>query len=127
MNRRTFFVNLASLIGVAAISSLGGKALAERKRGGSAPAAGGAPAIKLLDPNSAAAKGVNYSEVHSSVKEASLKVARQGVPFEKQNCKGCGFYSNPQPLDGKEVGNCQIFPGLCVKSDAWCSTWNKKA
>ena len=127
MNRRTFFVNLASLVGVAAISSLAGKALAERKRGGADPAAGGAGAVKLLDPNSQPAKAVNYVENHASIKEASLKMARGGVPFEKQFCKGCSFYSNPQTLNGKEVGNCQIFTGQCVKNDAWCSTWNKKA
>ena len=126
MNRRSFFVNLMSLAGLAAVSSWSSNVLAERKRGGAAPAAG-AGETPLVDPKSATAKAVGYAENKSDIKEASLKVERQGVAFEKQNCKACGFYSNPKSQGGGEVGNCQIFSGQVVKSGAWCSSWNKKA
>ncbi len=125
MNRRSFFVNLTSLLGLVAVSSWSGNVLAERKRGGAAPAAGGA--AKLVDPQSSTAKAVNYVEKKSDVKEANLKVERQGVIFEKQACNGCGFYSNPKTQGGGEVGSCQIFSGQVVKANAWCSSWNKKA
>ena len=131
MNRRNFFFNLASLAGIMALSSLGGRALAERKRGGAAPAAGAtggtADAVKLVDPKGPAAKAVNYVENKTEVKEAHLKAERQGVTFEKQNCKNCGYYSNPRAKGSAEVGSCTVFSGQVVKSDAWCSTWNKKA
>ncbi len=128
MNRRTFFVNLTSLLGLVAVSSWSGNVLAERKRGGAAPAAGaGGGEAKLVDPQSATAKAVNYAEKKSDVKDASLKVERQGVAFEKQACNGCGFYSNPKAQGGGEVGSCQIFSGQVVKANAWCASWNKKA
>ena len=131
MNRRNFFFNLASLAGIMTLSSLGGRALAERKRGGAAPAAGTtggtAGAVKLVDPKDSAAKAVNYVENKTEVKEAHLKAERQGVAFEKQNCKNCGFYSNPKGSGDAEVGSCTIFSGQVVKANAWCSTWNKKA
>jgi hypothetical protein len=61
------------------------------------------------------------------VKDKALKVERSGVPFEKQMCNGCGFYTKVGNKNGKEVGKCQIFPGQLVESTAWCSSWNKKA
>ncbi len=120
MNRRNFFFNLASLAGIMALSSWCGRALAERKRGGTAGA------VKLVDPKDSAARAVNYVENKNEIKEAHLKTERQGVTFEKQNCKNCGFYSNPKGSGDAEVGSCTIFSGQVVKANAWCSTWNKK-
>ena len=128
MNRRNFFVNLTSFLGLVAVSSWSGRALAERKRGGAAPAAGGAGGdAKLVDPQTPTAKAVNYMEKKSEIKDANLKAERQGVSFEKQACNNCGFYSNPKTQGGGEVGSCQIFSGQVVKANAWCSSWNKKA
>jgi hypothetical protein len=125
MNRRTFFERLVVLAGATSVLGWNSVASAERKRGGGGDAK--VDAIKIVDPNSPAAKGLQYTENKATIKDATLKVERQGVAFEKQNCANCGFYSNPTKHNGQAVGACQIFPGQHVKANAWCQTWNKKA
>jgi hypothetical protein len=130
MNRRSFLQSLAAVVGVLTFSKLG--QAEERKRGGGAPVAGGtsgsaAGGDKMVDPASPAAKAVHYTENKSTIKDASLKTERQGVKFDQQFCKGCGFFSNPGKVNGKDAGSCQIFAGQKVNANGWCSSWNKKA
>ena len=131
-NRRTFLSSLVQLLGLTAVGSFFPiLAQAERKRGGgdsAAPAAGGAKelAFPLVEPGKGAAAAVSYVEDHKKVKK-ELQTERQGVKFDAQNCANCGFYKKVGDKSGKEVGTCQIFPGSLVKSNAWCSSWNKRA
>ncbi len=125
MNRRTFFERLVVLAGATSILGWKSIASAERKRGGGGDAK--ADAVKMVDPASPAGKAVNYTENKATVKDATLKVERQGVSFDKQLCSNCGFYNTPKKHNGQDIGGCQIFPGQHVKANAWCSTWNKKA
>jgi hypothetical protein len=132
-SRRRFFVIAGQMLGLATIAPLlfGSRVFAEEKRrarpsaGG---AAGGADAeLTMVEPGKGAAGAVNYQFKHSDVKEAALKVDRGGLPFEKQFCNNCNFYTKHSTKNGEEVGKCQIFPNQLVKSTAWCSSWNKKA
>jgi hypothetical protein len=130
MNRRVFFANLASLVGLMAVSSWGSSVLAERKRGGGNPPAGGAGAggdVTMVDPKSQMAVAVHYTENKSAIKDSALKQERSGVPFEKQKCKDCQFFSDPKQHNGGEVGKCSVLGNNYVKADAWCTTWSKKA
>lgn len=126
MNRRDFFQRFAVLLGALSITGWGAMASAERKRGGGG-AAGGDSGVKMVDPKSAPAKAVNYVEKRADIKDAKLKTDRQGLSFDKQSCKNCGFYLNPKQHNGSEIGGCQIFAGQHVKAEGWCSSWNKKA
>jgi hypothetical protein len=136
-SRRRFFVHMGQMIGLAAIAPalFGSKVFAEERRrarpaeGGAAPAAGGGGdlALPMVEPGKGAATAVNYHLKHADVKDAAVKVERSGVPFEKQFCTGCGFYTKVGNKDGGEVGKCQIFPNQLVKGSAWCASWNKKA
>jgi len=124
MNRRSFFGQLAALVGLVAFSSITEKAFGQRKRGGGKKADDAK--IKMVDPNSGLAKNVHYKENKASV-DAKLKIDRGGVKFANQNCANCSFYGKPTKHNGKDVGTCTIFPGEHVYADAWCQTWNKKA
>lgn len=132
-SRRRFFIHMGQMLGLAAIAPalFSSKVFAEEKRrarpseGGAA--AGGDAGLTMVEPGKGAAVAVNYHYKHSDVKDAALKVERGGVPFEKQFCTGCGFYTKNGTKNGEEVGKCQIFPNQLVKGTAWCSSWNKKA
>lgn len=131
ITRRGFFKVVGSVFSLGLVGSL--VQAEERRR--ARPAAGGAaagaasgplswPLVDLKDP---AAQAMNYAEKHADVKKADLKVARQDVAFEKQFCNNCSFYKEVGDKDGGKVGSCTIFANKLVKSEAWCSSWNKKA
>jgi hypothetical protein len=137
-SRRQFFTHAASLLGLAVMAPalFGSQAFAEERRrargegGAAAPGAaagGGDLGLPMVEPGKGPAAAVNYSLKHADVKDKALKVDRGGVPFEKQMCHSCSFYTKAGDKAGKEVGKCQIFAGQLVESTAWCSTWNKKA
>lgn len=132
-SRRRFFMQVGQMLGLAIIAPalFGSQVFAEEKRRarpseGAAPAAAGGD-LPMVEPGKGAAAAVNYVHKHSDIKDASLKVARGGLPFEKQVCTNCSFYTKHGIKNGEEVGKCQIFPGQLVRGSAWCSTWNKKA
>lgn len=133
-SRRAFFTQVGQIIGLAVVAPalFRSKAFAEEQRrrsrdAGNAAGGGADLSLPLVEPGKGAAAAVSYSFKKSDVKDAALKIARSGVPFEKQACSGCGFYTKVGMKDGQEVGKCQIFAGQLVKSTAWCSSWNKKA
>lgn len=120
MNRRGFFSFVAKTAGIAVVAPtvltavFSNSALAQKKRGGDAPAAGGA--MPMVDPNDAVAKAVKYVE---DAKKA---------PDSKGNlCSTCGFYAKKETRNGKEAGTCTIFAGKLVYGPGWCASWNKKA
>jgi hypothetical protein len=126
-SRRDFF----KFFGLAAFSlgtALLSKAFPARgeerraRRGG----AGGAE-LALVKPGVGMAASVNYVEKHSDVKDAKLKVVRQGVPFEKQFCNNCVLYTKQGERNGKEVGLCTLFANQVVKGEGWCTSWAKKS
>ena len=126
-SRREFF-KLSTL----AVVSMGAAVLAKalpafgeerrRPRGGQ----GADAELPLVKPGSGMAASVNYVEKHSDLKDAKLKVTRQGVPFEKQFCNNCVLYTKQGQRNGKEVGLCTLFAKQVVKGEGWCSSWAKK-
>ncbi len=98
----------------------------ERRRGG---AAGGtaAGAKTLVKPGEGMAASLNYVEKNSEVKNPSLKVERQGMPFAQQTCANCMFYTADGKIGADDVGKCTIFSNQYVKGAGWCSSWAKKA
>ena len=125
MNRRSFLQSVLFTVGtVSFLSTLNAE---ERRRGGSAAAAGPV----LVDPKDPAAKAVNYVEEHSQIKDKALQGDRLGVKFKDQNCANCVFYVTAQEstLGGKKVAPCQMpfAAKKVVLEKAWCSTWAKKA
>jgi hypothetical protein len=136
-SRRQFFTQVGTLVGVAVMAPalFSANAFAEERRkraeGGAAPAGGAAAGgdlnLPMVEPGKGQAAAVNYTLKHADVKDPALKVERGGVPFEKQHCSGCSFYTKAGNKNGKEVGKCTIFAGNLVESTAWCSTWTKKA
>lgn len=138
-SRRQFFTQAGTLVGLAVIapSLFGSSAFAEEKRR-SRPAAGGAPAtggaggdlnLPMVEPGKGVAAPVNYVLKHADLKDAAVKknAEAKGLPFEKQFCHNCSFYTKAGDKNGKEVGKCTIFPNQLVEGTAWCSTWTKKA
>ncbi len=127
MNRRSFFGSLAVATGVALILPL--IANAERKRGGTAAAAGAG--LKLVDPKDGQAKAVSYVHNHSEIKDKALMTDRAGVKFADQSCKNCAFYTGDKEttVDGKKAAPCQMpfASGKVVATAGWCTTWAKKA
>ncbi len=61
----------------------------------------------MVDPESAQAKGLQYTE--ASDKEAA--------------CAGCALYA---AVDGKDHGKCIIFSGQLVPAGGWCSAFQAK-
>lgn len=116
MLRRDFFRSMVSGLVLLA----GSKLFAEEKRRGGG--AGGAGKLEMVNPNDAAAKAVNYTANKSEIKKKELQMDRQGVPFAKQFCNSCGFYT----ADGAN-GKCTIFPNKLVAGQGWCASWNKKS
>lgn len=120
-SRRNFFITAAGVLSFGLVSSVVNAEERRRAR----PAAGGdakAGAAPMVDPKDPQAQVMNYVEKHADLKKPELKTDRQGVKFEAQHCANCSFY---KATDAK-VGSCTLFPGKLVKSEAWCSTWNKK-
>ncbi|MEK2645331.1 high-potential iron-sulfur protein [Bdellovibrio sp. BCCA] len=120
MNRRGFFSTMAKIAGVTFVapavltSVFSSQAQAQKKRGGGAPAAGGA--MPMVDPNDSVAKAVKYIEDHKKSPEA-----------KGNHCATCGFYAKKETRNGQEAGTCTIFAGKLVYANAWCASWNKKA
>ena len=131
-SRRQFFVGAVSLLSFGLLSSVVNAEEKRRSRPAAGAAAGGAAASgpladPMVDPKDPTAQAMSYVEKKSDLKKAELKVERQGVSFDKQQCSGCGFYKEVGTKDGGKVGTCTIFSGKLVKAEAWCSSWNKKA
>lgn len=122
-NRRLFIQKIAVLTGM---SLIGVKALAESRKKAAPAAAAGADA-PLCEPGKGMAGGMNYQHKHSEVKDAKLKVDRSGVPFDKQFCHSCTFFTAGGKIGADAVGKCSVISGCSVKADGWCSTWAKKA
>ncbi len=132
VSRRAFFTQVTGALAVGAlVKTFPSTALAQTKRGarpGSDKGAGSGPlSFPLQDLNNPTAKAVNYVEDHANLKDAKLKIDRQGVKFEDQFCNNCSFYKEVGEKEGSKVGTCTIFPQKLVKAKAWCSSWNKKA
>ena len=129
-SRRNFFIGA---VGILSFGLMGSIVNAEERRrarpaaGGDAAKDSGPLAQPLVDPKDSAAQAMNYSEKHSDVKKAELKIERNGVAFDSQHCNNCGFYKEVGTKAGTKVGTCTIFNGKLVKNDACCSSWNKKA
>ena len=133
-SRRQFFTFAGSMLGLAVLAPavLGSKAFAEERRrarteGGAAPAAGGAAELPMAEPGKGPAAAMNYVLDHKDLKRAELKVERAGVPFEKQHCANCNFFTKSGTKNGKDIGKCSVLPANQVEATAWCSTWAKKA
>lgn len=133
ISRRGFFTRVTGAVAVAALAKLVPSTVQaeerRRARGGEAKAdAGGNAALNnpLVDPKSQQAQAVHYTEDKKTIKDAALKVERQGVKFDDQHCKNCSFYKEVGSKAGSKVGTCTIFAKQLVKADAWCQTWNKK-
>jgi hypothetical protein len=132
-SRRRFFIQVGQALGLAMVAPalFSSTAMAEERRRarseGGTPAAATGGDLPMVEPGKGPAAAVSYVYKHSDVKDPALKVERGGVPFEKQHCANCSFYTKHAVKGGEEVGKCQIFPNQLVKSTAWCSTWNKKA
>ncbi len=131
ISRRGFFKVVGTVFSMGLLGSL--VQAEERRRarpaaGGDAKAgaASGPLAWPLVDLKDPAAQAMNYAEKHADVKKTELKAERQGVAFDKQFCNNCSFYKEVGTKDGAKVGSCTIFANKLVKSEAWCSSWNKK-
>lgn len=126
LNRRSFFQAAGALVGAAVVVPMFAKA---EGRGGAK--AGGAAALKLVDPKDAQAKAVNYVHVNTEIKDKALMADRVGVKFKDQKCKGCVFYQAAQEatVDGKKAAPCQMpfAAGKAVSAEGWCSSWAKKS
>ena len=131
---RRAFLKLA--LGVSGMALLAPKILMAEERRRSKPAAGEAAAnggaaggdtnLPLVKPGEGMAANVNYHYKHEEIKDAGLKIERQGVAFKDQHCKSCMLYSKAGNKGGEEVGKCTLFNGQLVKSSAWCASWSKK-
>lgn len=126
MNRRSVVQAFLAFTGLSLFGVFAG---AQQKRQPktkeAAPAEGGGE--KLCKPNDGMAKSINYQHKHSDVKDAKLKVEKQGVPFEKQFCNNCVLYTKVGMQNGAEVGKCAVIPGCVVAGAGWSSSWAKKA
>ncbi len=116
-------------LGISGLALLAPKSLfAEEKRRAKPGAAGGGDlALPLVEPGKGMAANMNYQHSQAGVKDAAMKVERQGVPFAGQYCNKCMLYSSVGKKDGAEVGKCTLFTGQLVKGEGWCSSWAKKA
>lgn len=120
MNRRDFFKSVGlACAGIAALPLMA-KAQERRRGGGTAPAASGPV---LVDPNSPEAKALSYQTSHSKIKDAKLKVEKDGVAWEKQSCSTCILF---QGKKGDKQAGCAVFPGKEVSAGAWCTSWSLK-
>ncbi|MFN8792064.1 MAG: high-potential iron-sulfur protein [Bdellovibrionales bacterium] len=135
VSRRAFFTQVSGVLALGAISPLiSSQALAEERRrarpaaGGDKAASGSGPlAQPLVDPQSDVAKAVKYVHSKADLKDATAKIERQGVAYDQQFCNNCSFYKEVGQKEGAAVGSCTIFPQKLVKSQGFCTSWNKKA
>ncbi len=122
LTRRSFFKGMASALGLVLVSGSLTSAFAQgRKKKEAAETTSKAP--KLVEPGKGMAANVNYQHSHADVKDAALKVDKQGVKWDAQNCANCVLYTK----DGTDTGRCTLFPGQLVKNAGWCTSWSKKA
>lgn len=130
MTTRRDFLKFAA-VGGASLFAMTAIANAEEKRRAGKPAdaaaAGGDSALPLVKPGEGMAAGVNYQDDKAKVKDAALKIDRQGVKFADQKCSNCALYQAAGKKDGAEVGKCSLFANQLVKANSWCGSWNKKA
>ncbi len=124
MNRRDFIQRTFLFTGLAAV--IPAIALAERRRGGAAPAAATA-GLALISPSDPMAKALNYVEKHSDIKDKNLKTEKNGIKFENQKCDGCAFYTKAKEatVSGKKAAPCQLLQNKGVVASGWCSSWAK--
>lgn len=115
MNKRRDFLKMAfslsAIPAVLALSKIGFAQEKKKKKGDTA----GAGEIGQAVPGKGAAASIKYVEDKSKVAPAD-KVAKGGVPFEKQNCANCILLQN---------GICTIITdnNKKVKPTGWCPTW----
>lgn len=121
MNRRQLMQLGLGVLGLSALEAVAAEKRAAR------PSAAGATESFVDPAKEPMAKSVNYVVKKSEVTKADLKVEKQGVKFEQQNCAGCMLYTSAGKKQGAEAGNCTLFPGKLVHGDAWCTSWAKKA
>ena len=89
MNRRQLMQWSLGLLGMAAMDAVAAEKRAAR------PSAAGAGAEPFVDPaTDAMAKSVNFVKKKSDPVKADLKIEKQGVKFEEQNCANCMLYSS---------------------------------
>ena len=120
--RRIFFKNV--LFG-SAVFMLSPTTWADRRRGTGKNSPNNE--LSLVTPGQGMAASVNYVHKNTDIKDVKLKIARQGVPFEKQVCSNCILYAKEGSRNGEEVGKCQLFANQVVKAAGWCTSWAKKA
>jgi hypothetical protein len=131
-SRRVFFKKLVSLTGAALLAPhlIGSIAGAEEKRRAKKDAGGatetGDLAFPFVDPSKDTGAALKYHHKNSEVKDAALKIERNGVPFDKQTCATCMLYTGVGKKGSDEVGKCALFPNHLVKSTGWCMSWQKK-
>jgi hypothetical protein len=141
-SRRQFFKTAAAFGGLALLMPALVQGAEERRRaapaagaGGAAPgAAAGAGAggnadlnLPLVKPGEGMAASLHYQHNHKDIKDKSLMVERQGVPFDKQHCAVCMLYTPVGKKNGEDVGKCALFAGQLVKATGWCTSFSKKA
>lgn len=122
LNRRSFFKGMASALGLVLVSGSFTSVFAQgRKKKEEKTEAAKGPT--LVEPGKGMAANVNYQHNHADVKDAALKVEKQGVKWEAQFCSNCVLYTKL----GDGTGKCTLFPGQLVKDSGWCTSWSKKA
>lgn len=135
-SRRLFFSKVSGALAVGALAKLLPTSVFAEERRRARPAAGGDKAAAtgtgplsqpLVDPASDVAKAVKYVHNKADIKDAAVKVERMGVAFDKQFCNNCSFYKEVGSKEGGKVGTCTIFAQKLVKSEGFCTSWNKKA
>lgn len=84
----------------------------ERRR--TKPAVNAGP--EMVDINDPTAKAVGYVEV-----------ARKSTKSAGNKCSTCVLFTKPQKNNGKEIGECTLFPKKFVTADGFCNSWAKKA
>ena len=129
-SRRNFigYTAIASFLG--SFASIVNAEEKRRARGGEKKAdaaAAGPMGYPMVDLNDSTAKAVNYVKQHSDVKDAKLKVERQGMAWDQQFCNNCSFYKEVGTKEGSKVGTCTLFANKLVVEKGWCTSWNKKA
>lgn len=128
MNRRSFFK--AAFLTVGALAGYSAIANAEERRRGAKPASGGAAVATLVDPKDPAAKGVNYVNKNTDIKDAKLQTERAGIKFKDQKCSNCVFYVKDKEttVAGKKAAPCQMpfAANKVVTAEGWCTSWAKK-
>jgi len=127
-SRRDFMKQVALALGAGVVvpAVFSTVALAEDRRP-ARPGAGGDASLPLIQEGVGMAASLGYVTDKAHIKDAKVKVARQGVDFKDQRCQVCNFYTKVGAKDGSEAGKCQLITGGLVKSQGWCNSWAKKA